>query len=232
MAETANLTLPLLAAGQAQKHVTVNEALTRLDMLVMLSVLSRDLSAPPGGVPEGARYIVASGASGAWAGQAGSVAVKVNGGWDFAQPAQGWRAYVAAEGLDVVFASGVWTSLAPPPVGQGALSIQTFDHILSPGGGQATDGQIPAGALVFGVTARVIEAIGGAPTWSLGVAAAPTRYGAGIGAGQGAVLAGARGAPLAHAAATPLWITPEAGAFTTGRVRLAIHFLTLSPPPA
>ena len=36
MAETANLDLPLLAAGQAGKHITVNEALTRIDQLVML----------------------------------------------------------------------------------------------------------------------------------------------------------------------------------------------------
>ena len=34
MTDTANLLLPLLQAAQAQKHVTVNEALLRLDALV------------------------------------------------------------------------------------------------------------------------------------------------------------------------------------------------------
>src|SRR5262249_4668949 len=36
---TANLTLPFLISGQAQKHVTVNESLLRLDALVQLAVV-------------------------------------------------------------------------------------------------------------------------------------------------------------------------------------------------
>ena len=39
MAETAKLTLPLLEAAQAQKHVTVNEALVRLDAAAHLTLL-------------------------------------------------------------------------------------------------------------------------------------------------------------------------------------------------
>ena len=38
---SARLGLPYLAAGQMQKHVTLNEALTRLDSLVQLAVVSR-----------------------------------------------------------------------------------------------------------------------------------------------------------------------------------------------
>ncbi len=45
---TPNLALPYLAAAQAQKHVTVNEALDALDGLVQLSVISAALAAPPG----------------------------------------------------------------------------------------------------------------------------------------------------------------------------------------
>ena len=40
---SARLGLPYLAAGQMQKHVTLNEALTRLDGLVQCSVTSRSL---------------------------------------------------------------------------------------------------------------------------------------------------------------------------------------------
>ena len=40
---TPNLGLPQLAADQAQKHVTVNEALYDLDALVQLAVLDRSL---------------------------------------------------------------------------------------------------------------------------------------------------------------------------------------------
>jgi hypothetical protein len=58
MSETIHLALPYIAASQAQKHVTHNEALRMLDALVMLSVKDRDLSAPPGSPEEGDRYLV------------------------------------------------------------------------------------------------------------------------------------------------------------------------------
>ena len=58
MATTPSLGLPLVEGGQAQKHVTVNEAFTRLDALAQLSVISRTISAPPVGPAEGDQYIV------------------------------------------------------------------------------------------------------------------------------------------------------------------------------
>ncbi|MFC5421815.1 DUF2793 domain-containing protein [Bosea eneae] len=47
MSDTPRLGLPLLAAGQAQKHVTHNDALMRLDALVHLVVSSRTQTVPP-----------------------------------------------------------------------------------------------------------------------------------------------------------------------------------------
>ena len=44
---STHLLLPYLLAAQAQKHVTVNEALRLLDGLVQLAVLDRHLTAPP-----------------------------------------------------------------------------------------------------------------------------------------------------------------------------------------
>ncbi len=44
---TAHLSLPYIAAAQAQKHVTHNEALHILDSVVQLAVIDRDLAAPP-----------------------------------------------------------------------------------------------------------------------------------------------------------------------------------------
>lgn len=65
---TVHLALPFIMAAQAQKHVTHNEALRVLDGVVQLSVKDRDLTAPPPSPADGDRYIVASGATGAWAG--------------------------------------------------------------------------------------------------------------------------------------------------------------------
>jgi hypothetical protein len=47
---SARLTLPYVAAGQLQKHVTVNEALARLDTLAQLSVISRTTGVEPDSV--------------------------------------------------------------------------------------------------------------------------------------------------------------------------------------
>src|SRR5690606_34673197 len=58
--------------------------------------------------PAGDRYIVADGASGAWAGKDGMVAAFQDGGWRFLQPRDGWRAWVMDEGLLHVRVSGVW----------------------------------------------------------------------------------------------------------------------------
>ena len=80
---TPNLGLPQLAEDQAQKHVTVNEALLDLDALVQLSVLDRSLAAPPGSPAQGARYLVAAGPTGAWANNAGHLAAYLDGAWRF-----------------------------------------------------------------------------------------------------------------------------------------------------
>jgi hypothetical protein len=51
MSETTHLLLPYLAAAQAQKHVTHNEALRLLDGLVQLAVLDRTAPRPPEAPP-------------------------------------------------------------------------------------------------------------------------------------------------------------------------------------
>ena len=45
--QTPRLSLPLLLESQAQKHVTHNEALRRLDVLAQLAVLAFDAATPP-----------------------------------------------------------------------------------------------------------------------------------------------------------------------------------------
>ncbi|MDB5569063.1 MAG: hypothetical protein JWN93_246 [Hyphomicrobiales bacterium] len=108
MADTTNLALPFMEAAQAQKHVTHNEALAALDVCVQLSVLARDVAAPPASLVAGARYIVAAAGSGAFAGKAGQVASWDAAGWRFMAPRAGWLAYVAAEDALVVHDGAAW----------------------------------------------------------------------------------------------------------------------------
>jgi hypothetical protein len=111
MTDTPHLALPLLAAAQAQKHVTHNEALALLDALVHLAVKERDRTAPPGSPIEGDRYLVGPGATGAFAGQNGKLALFDLGSWRFLVPKPGWRALVEAENLIVAYDGSTWQPL-------------------------------------------------------------------------------------------------------------------------
>jgi hypothetical protein len=110
---TTHLLLPHIRAAQAQKHVTHNEALRLLDGLVQLSVLDRDLTAPPGSPTDGDRYIVGSGATAAWAGWDLNVALWTDGAWLRLPPRTGWRAWVEDEGLLLVYDGSVWVGTTP-----------------------------------------------------------------------------------------------------------------------
>jgi hypothetical protein len=110
---TTNLLLPYILAAQAQKHVTHNESLRLLDGLVQLSVLDRDLTAPPGSPADGDRYIVGSGATGDWAGWDLNVALFTDGAWFRLPPRAGWRAWVEDEGLLLVYDGSGWFGTTP-----------------------------------------------------------------------------------------------------------------------
>ncbi|HEY0920671.1 DUF2793 domain-containing protein [Devosia sp.] len=94
MDATARLQLPCIAPQQAQKHVTYNEAMRALDLLVQPAVKSASLAAPPAAPEEGDAYLVPGGAGGAWAGRDGQLALWRDGAWSFRTAADGWQLYV------------------------------------------------------------------------------------------------------------------------------------------
>lgn len=100
---------------KAQKHVTHNEALRRLDALVQLAVADRDLTAPPASPEEGACWLVGAGASGDWAGHDDEIAAWQDEAWAFIAPATGWRVYVADEAVLCVWPGAGWTEAVPAP---------------------------------------------------------------------------------------------------------------------
>lgn len=118
-ATTTRLRLPYLSAAQAQKHVTVNEALLMLDALLAARALDKDLDTPPTGPAEGDGYIVAAGASGAWTGWDGSFAQIEDGSWRRYLPFEGMLAWVADEGTFYVHDGSAWQSFASGPPGPG-----------------------------------------------------------------------------------------------------------------
>jgi hypothetical protein len=111
MSQSTNLALPYLGASQSQKHVTVNEGLRFLDVLVQIAVKSAALSAPPGSPDDGQRWIIGPAPTGLWAGRATQIAAWQDGVWVFHAPKDGWLAWNEATLNSLVFSAGSWVSL-------------------------------------------------------------------------------------------------------------------------
>ena len=112
MATTPRTALPLLAAAQAQKHVTHNEALLQLDALLFARFLDRDLTAPPASPADGDTYLIDATASGDWTGEDGQIAFCADGAWRFYAPFTGLAAYVVDETKLIVFNGTSWVDYA------------------------------------------------------------------------------------------------------------------------
>lgn len=120
--QTPLLSLPLIQAAQAQKHVTHNEAIEQLDMIVQLTVEAVNATTPPSGATEGQAWAVGTGATGAWAGRAGQIAAWRGNGWLFAIPQTGWRAWDKTAGALIAFDGAGWIT-----AGGGSGSDANFD---------------------------------------------------------------------------------------------------------
>ncbi|SES39118.1 Protein of unknown function [Tranquillimonas rosea] len=105
---TRRLALPRLRPAQAQKHVTHNEALARLDGLVQLVLETTGAETPPAAAPEGTVHGLGPAPGAAWAGQGGRLALAAGGGWVFADPGEGWLGWDRAAGRLVVHRDGAW----------------------------------------------------------------------------------------------------------------------------
>lgn len=110
---SARLALPYLAAGQMQKHVTLNTALTRLDALLQTAAVSRTTTVQPGAPTDGDLYILPADAQGAaWAGRGeGSLMRFEAGGWTAVPTPPGLIAVVRDEAVVVVRDQAGWTPL-------------------------------------------------------------------------------------------------------------------------
>lgn len=115
---TSNLALPFLAAGQAQKHVTVNETLLRLDAILQLAVESATTMAQPSSPTDGDVYILPAGKSGAdWSTMADhALAYYRDGVWEEVVPQAGWLAYVRDIGFYRTYDGAHWAPLGPGAV--------------------------------------------------------------------------------------------------------------------
>ena len=153
MAGTPRLSLPFLSVGQAQKEFTHNESLQTLDVLVGGSIEEPPLATPPLSPPLGAAYIVASGATGAWAGKSQCVAAWTSGGWRFIAPMEGMSLYERGSGTWAVYRSGGWE------MGNLRASALLVDGVQVVGSRAAAIGSPTGGSTVDSEARAALDAI-------------------------------------------------------------------------
>mgnify|MGYP001109503994 CR=1 FL=1 len=124
MLTTPRLGVPLLAAGQAQKDITHNEALLLLDAAIAPAVLGTAAS-PPADPAEGDCWLVAAAATGAWLGADDSLAVYTAGGWRYCTLPLGAMLFDQSSGTRLVRDISGWVAPGVVPIPTGGTVVDT-----------------------------------------------------------------------------------------------------------
>lgn len=227
-----NLALPFILPAQAQKHVTHNEALHRLDALVQL-VVAGSATSPPADPQEGESHWVLAPESGLWTGRAGKLAVFQDGAWVFITPKQGWSAVFLDTQRLKIFDEEDWMDQPLPEVGQFqqlgiAATADDYNRLLlsSPGslfnhaGGSHRltinkSSTAETASLIFQSNwqGRAEMGLAGEDRFSLKVNGDVTGWRQALSISpEGYVRHDQR--PLARASLSPAMLTPAAGSFT------------------
>jgi hypothetical protein len=103
---TPRLDLPLLFAAQAQKEGYVNEIAARISPA------------------DGLCWLVASGATGDWTGQSGTIAARQAGNWLFFAPCDGMRLLNRATGQEIRYLAG-WKNPVRPAAPSGGTVVDS-----------------------------------------------------------------------------------------------------------
>lgn len=83
MTNTISNGIPLVPENTIDPAAGLNESLLTVDALLQLAVVSVGGNTPPGSPANGARYVVGTAPTGAWAGRANQVARWLDGTWQF-----------------------------------------------------------------------------------------------------------------------------------------------------
>ena len=178
----------------------------------------------------GDHYVIGANPTGLWQGKASQMAHYVDGAWEFLTPQNGWRVWDQRDKILRLYDGGKWLNLAPQFSPQIGFVTTSLDHVITPGSYNDTALQILDRDLVLGVGARVMAALPNNQSWKLGVADDVGRYGAHIPGGAQATNIGMTSHPMTYYAATPLRISGQDKALTSGTIRLQLHVLRLTPP--
>lgn len=226
MSQTGRLGLPYIITSQAQKEVTHNEGLNRLDAFI--TPIVKDIAnAPPASPNVGELYIVGASPSEDFTAHANEIAQYLTGGWVFYTPFQWMDAVVISQQTRIVYDGAGWMPFGLIMKENGEyLRIESWQEDVDLSSSNSTFTNIPARSSVIAVNTRVISAIiGTVGSFGVGVSGDTSRYGNGIGVGKDSTNIGMSYHPVTYYGDTAILLTPDSGSFSTGVVRINVQYI-------
>jgi hypothetical protein len=108
---TNSIKLPLLFPSQADKHVTVNQSLQKIDTVLMASVTAIGQNTPPSAPTENLKVLVGAQPTGIFVGRTNQLATYLDDDWQFALPQIGWIVFASTEQRYLAFNGTNWSDL-------------------------------------------------------------------------------------------------------------------------
>lgn len=226
MSRTPRLGLPYILQGQAQKEVTHNEALNRLDVFVN-TLVEGIVDAPPNTPNDGDIYIVSTNPEGIFKDYGNKLAQYTSGSWSFYLPTDWMEVIFRKDGSRMQYDGNGWIESQQTTVtNRNVLGIQEWEEYATLSGKFTnTIRTIPDHSTVIAVTTWVTEAITGAKSFSIGVKDDAGRYGSGINSSKDTTNVGMTYHPITYYYNTPITFTAENGDFNGGIIKVSVQYL-------
>ncbi len=124
--QTPRLGLPQLVTAQAQKELTHNEALARIDALLHASI-EGVITAPPSlaASDAGKSWLIGIDPTGVFVGKAHWLAYWTGGSWRFVEPRDGMQVWHVTDRESYRFRDGVWRAPVTVAAPSGGANVDT-----------------------------------------------------------------------------------------------------------
>jgi len=226
MSQTGRLGLPYIVTSQAQKEVTHNEGLNRLDAFVT-PVVSEIVDTPPVSPVVGVLVIVGTSPTGDFVAHENELAQYLTGGWIFYTPFKWMDAVVESLDSRMSYDGSGWVPFGLIMKDSGEyLRVGHKQEDITVDSGVSVDSAItiPDRSILLTVNIRVMTAVTGATSFDVGITGEPNKFGGSIGVALDSTNVGVIG-PTAFYADTAIRLTANGSNFSGGVVRTTMQYL-------
>lgn len=228
MKQTDKLGLPYIITSQAQKEVTHNEALNRLDIFIT-PIVKDIVNSPPSNPQEGELVIIGKQPSGGFTNHMHALAQYKGGGWLFYAPFKWMDAVVESIESKMVYDGTGWVpfGLIMKDTGE-YLRVEHWQEDISLSGKEVSSTLLlPDRSSVMAINVRVLDEIQGSTSFKVGVSGDLARYGNEIGVAKDSTNVGMSYHPITYYQDTAVMLTAVGGDFSGGVVRVTAQYFKI-----